>query len=112
MSIINAVVAAVVGQGFPLGTRGVKGSARISLYGVCVWEGRVTKILKSMWWRDVVSCASNGYGLTSPKVGVLPLSKKIDHEIASESSVQYLREEIQIGNKSSLKNDRNVRGVE
>ena len=42
----------------------------------------------------------------------LPLSKEVHKEVASELSVEHLREEVQVGHERGLENDGDVRGVE
>ena len=43
---------------------------------------------------------------------LLPLSKEINNEVSSEFLGENLREEVEIGNKGSLENNGNVRGIE
>jgi len=45
-------------------------------------------------------------------LNILPLSKESNEEEALEFSVEELREEIEVGDQSSVEHDGNVRGVE
>lgn len=68
-------------------------------------------VVQTLRWADVVSKSSN-WGSVSSHVVVLPLSKQTDDEVASEFSSQDLSEEVDVGHKGALQDDRNVRRVE
>ena len=68
-------------------------------------------IVEALWRADVVGKAANGL-LVTGHVIVLPLSKKADQEIASESLGQNLGEEVDVADECSLQNDWDVRSVE
>jgi len=63
------------------------------------------------WGRNVVSETTNWDTVTA-HFDVLPLAEKSDKEETFEFSVEELREEIEVGDQSSVKHDWNVRGIE
>ena len=68
-------------------------------------------IIKTLWRTDVVSETSNRR-LMSSHIIVLPLSEETNDEVASELTCEDLSEEVDVRNKSGLKNDWDVRSVE
>lgn len=61
--------------------------------------------------RNVVSETTDGDRVTA-HFNILPLAEKSDGEEVSESSVEELREEIEVGDQSSVKHDGDVGSVE
>jgi len=60
---------------------------------------------------NIISKSGNGDGSTS-HFDILPLSNKLDKEVSLESFMEHLREEIEIRNKGSLQDNRDIRSVE
>mmetsp|Transcript_30829 Transcript_30829/g.66633 ORF Transcript_30829/g.66633 Transcript_30829/m.66633 type:complete len:351 (+) Transcript_30829:714-1766(+) len=60
--------------------------------------------------RDVVCNSSDGDGLSS--LAVLPLAENAHQDIGGSAVVQQLTDEVEVGNQSSLKDDRHVGSVE
>lgn len=74
-------------------------------------EGVALDVEEVSGWADVVCQTADG-GRVSSHVVFLPLSKQIDEEVSSELSVEHLREEVEIGHKGGLEDNRDVGGVE
>jgi len=68
-------------------------------------------IIETLRRTDVVSKPTN-WCLMASHIIVLPLTKETNKNVSSELSSQNLSEEVDVGNKSSLKDDWNVGGVE
>ena len=62
-------------------------------------------------WRDVIGQSSNRDTAAS-HFQILPLSEQLDEEVSSETFVEHLGEEIEVGHQGGLKDDGDVRGVE
>mmetsp|Transcript_18997 Transcript_18997/g.41280 ORF Transcript_18997/g.41280 Transcript_18997/m.41280 type:complete len:357 (-) Transcript_18997:258-1328(-) len=62
--------------------------------------------------RDVVRNSSDRDLLSHSSFNVLPLSKKTDQDIGRSTVIQKLGDKVQVGNKSSLKNNGHVGCVE
>jgi hypothetical protein len=76
----------------------------------CV-EGVTNNVHKIAGRRDVVSETTN-WGRVSSHVILLPFSEKVHEEVTAELLSENLREEVEVGDESSLEDDRNVGGVE
>lgn len=61
--------------------------------------------------RNIVGNSSNGHGI-SASLNILPCSKKPYKNVGRGTVVEKLRNEVQVGNKGGLKNDRHVGSVE
>jgi len=61
--------------------------------------------------RNIVSETTNRDGVTT-QLNILPLSKESNEEETVELSVKKLREEVEVGDQSSVKHDGNVGGIE
>ena len=68
-------------------------------------------VVEALRRADVVRQTANGL-LVTGHVVVLPFSEQADDEVAAEALRQDLCEEVHIADEGSLKNNRNVRGVE
>jgi len=64
-------------------------------------------IIETLWRTDIVG-KSTDWSLMTSHIIVLPLAKESNKNVASELSSQNLCEEVDVGNKSSLKDDWNV----
>jgi hypothetical protein len=63
------------------------------------------------WWGEIV-CESSCWHTVASPFNFLPYTKKFDEEISSELLIQYLGEEVDIGNQGTLENDWHVGCVE
>jgi len=73
-------------------------------------EGIGSNLSDRVRGRDVIAQSSNW---NSGSIGVLlPRSKEVHKQVAWKSSVEHLREEIEIGDESTLQNDGHIAGVE
>ena len=74
-------------------------------------DGVSSQIVDGLRWGDVVGQSTNRL-LVSSHVIVLPFTQKSNNKVTSEPCGQNLGEEINIRNKGSLQNDRDVASVE
>lgn len=75
-------------------------------------ERIVNDLRKRSRRRNVVSDSSNRDLLSHGSFDILPLSEKTDQDVGRGTVVQKLGDEVQVGNKSRLKDDRHVGCVE
>jgi len=75
-------------------------------------ERIVNDFRKGCGRRNVVGDSSNGDLLSHASFDILPLPEKTNQDIGRGTVVQKLGDEVQVGNKGRLKDDRHVRGVE
>lgn len=68
-------------------------------------------IIEALWRTNVISKSANWCLMTSHVV-ILPFAKESNENVSSELSGQDLREEVDVGHKSSLENNWNVGSVE
>lgn len=77
-------------------------------------ERIIEDLSKGVRRRDIVSQTANWDRLTRTiaVVLLLPATEKLNNDVGGITLVQELGEEVQVGDESSLKDDRNVGGVE
>lgn len=62
-------------------------------------------------WRQIVANSTSGEtAIAASRIG--PSSKQIDQKVSTEFGCQHLRDNVKIGDKCGLQDDRNVTGVE
>mmetsp|Transcript_1989 Transcript_1989/g.4491 ORF Transcript_1989/g.4491 Transcript_1989/m.4491 type:complete len:302 (+) Transcript_1989:837-1742(+) len=75
-------------------------------------EGIVENLGKRGRRRNVVGNSSNWNLLSRSSVNILPLSEQTNQNVGRSTVVQELGDKVQVGNQSSLQNDRHVGSVE